>query len=281
MTEPTNPGIPQIVKLWQDEEVEARLWIQALILMPQNAEWGPKFYTSLASLMNKVLATKYHMKNIERVEREERHKGLKIFKKPNATLWESYQLVYETEAFFFQVKSSLDIATGTLRKALDSASMPYTFGDNGTKVVNCLRRYLDKKHGVHRPAVERLISTILEDQKTWIRTSVEIRDQLSHHQSMQGVIFRPLYDPRGRLMDVIKPKLLGRSFSEVTQQIYENNLQFLQDFVSLTIIMKIGLGVDLGPPDQNFIRRMVRTEEQIQFVKYGLAMTGTIISPPK
>jgi len=270
-------GLPRIVKLWEDLEVEARIWCQSLALTPGNSDWTPIFYDALSSVMNKILATKYHAKTIERVEREERHKGLKVFKNADAPLWESYQLVYETEAFFFQVKSCLDMGAVLLRKTVGFGGMPGTYGGSGDKVVLALKNYLRKKEGVNRVAVERLIRLIEEDKRSWIDTSVKIRDQLSHSKSMRGVVFTPVRDSQGRLLDVLAPKLAGRLFSTVAQEIYQNNLEFLQDFISNVVAIKMGPGLDLGPIDTAFAHHVVRHESQIQYLKFGWTMVGQIV----
>ncbi len=60
-----------IVKLWDDEEIGGRIYLQLCNLFPEAflSDQKDKFFFHAFSVMHKLTATKYHLDNYKRIEK--------------------------------------------------------------------------------------------------------------------------------------------------------------------------------------------------------------------
>jgi hypothetical protein len=139
-----------VVQMWNDEEIGGRIYLQACNLFAQNIlrqEHGA-FMAHAVSVMHKLTATKYHLANYERVEVEERAIAEKLYKGGSANRREAFPLIFELEAFLFQVKSSLDMLAKLLNPIIGQGNVKTsTYGAKGDGLVKGLEAY--RKVTVH------------------------------------------------------------------------------------------------------------------------------------
>lgn len=140
----------------------------------------------LLDCRHKLHAVKYHLQTInqeivERVKEFEKsyHAGAGIDQEI-----ENPRLVYETEAYLFQVKSSLDILTRTLGCVIPPLASVHSFRSKnvdgneqaGGTVINALQ-----KNGF-----EELGNLFESHRKGWIQELVEMRDTITHYSRLHN-----------------------------------------------------------------------------------------------
>ena len=93
---------------------------------------------------------------------------------------ENPKLVYETEAFLFQVKSCLDVLiqalTEVIQKLKPIDSLRKKKGKAGGEIINALN-----KNGFPK-----LASLFEKNCIEWIQDLTEMRDQITHHGNLHG-----------------------------------------------------------------------------------------------
>jgi len=136
----------------------------------------------LVDCRHKLQAVKYHLSTIK-TEIRERVKEYKNNHSAGSGVsfeMENPRLVYETEAFLFQTKSSLDLLTQALGCLLPPLKTMNTFkkkdGCAGGKVILAL-----KKNGYEE------LGSLFEQHRTeWIQEIVEMRDKITHYSELSG-----------------------------------------------------------------------------------------------
>jgi len=136
---------------------------------------------------HKLCAIRYHLKAIER-EIDER---VADFEKQYAAMsgvgleLENPVLIYETEAFLFQVKSNLDLmirALGSVVPSLKSLGAFKHKGSRGTPDYRAGGKVIDKlkKSGEHE-----LAQVFESHRSTWIQEMTKWRDRITHHSGLR------------------------------------------------------------------------------------------------
>jgi len=99
-----------IKELWDDPEICGRIYLQAVHLFANQllADQWDVFFSHTSSVMHKLSATKYHLNNYCRIEEAE-FQSLKTNPPSTDKAFEAFELIFEIEAFLFQIKSSLDM----------------------------------------------------------------------------------------------------------------------------------------------------------------------------
>src|SRR4030042_4092505 len=126
-----------------------------------------KFISILLYVIIKISAMKYHLKNYEQHETlciEQ----LKAKCGPNSHIsLQAYELLFELEAFMFQMKSALDLAVKFLEVFFPHRFKTKTFGDMGEDLIKGLEKFKkDKK--AKKEIVDLIISMIRDDQTSWL-----------------------------------------------------------------------------------------------------------------
>ena len=85
---------------------------------------------------------------------------------------------------------------------------------------------------------DRLIGLIADDRDSWIENAGNLRDRFSHYRSLAGLRFEPVEWPSGWI-EARKPLLDGREIVPMLRLIYQNNLEFQQDFMCLALCLKL------------------------------------------
>jgi hypothetical protein len=132
-----------LLKMPFDLEIMGRLYYQARELLlgygfdvfkPKTQE-RDKFVSILLDVMIKISAMKYHLKNYEQHETLciEQLKA-KCGANSHISL-QAYELLFELEAFMFQMKSALDFAVKFLEALFPHRFKTKTFGDMGEDLI--------------------------------------------------------------------------------------------------------------------------------------------------
>ena len=178
------PGtLAAIIRGVKPEDLDKRVFdFLAKAISTSNDLTNKRLKRKLVDCRHKLQAVKYHLSTIE-TEIRERVKEYESNHLAGSGVFfeiENPRLVYETEAFLFQTKSSLDVLTqamGCLVRPLKSMN---TFakkkGCAGGKVILAL-----KKNGY-----EELGSFFEKERTEWIQEVVEMRDRITHYSELKG-----------------------------------------------------------------------------------------------
>lgn len=236
-----------------DLEVAARFYAQAVNLNAFTLleERRKEFFESLRSTMLKHTAIRSHLQNYKTLEQKTFDEFVKTMdERPNETR-EAFELIRELEAFFFQVKSSLDMIVKIMNPILGKGFVrTKTYADEGDVLVKGLQQY-SKKGGVNLEAVERLIELIRADKKEWLAWAVDCRDQLSHTQALSNFKFTVRGFHQG-VKQAVRPRFGGEETVPLLERVFQNNLEFQQDFLAfaLAIALPQGLVLALENPER-------------------------------
>lgn len=136
---------------------------------------------------HKLYAVRYHLKAIER-EIDER---VADFEKQYAAMsgagleLENPVLIYETEAFLFQVKSNMDLmiqALGSVVPSLKSLGAFKHKGGRGTLGYVAGGKVIDKLEKSREPKLAQLFEF---HRSAWIQQMTEWRDTITHHSGLR------------------------------------------------------------------------------------------------
>ena len=134
-------------------------------------------------LKHKLSAVRYHSDNFKKVEDEwtERLKSSMAGGESCNVVEEDPMIIYEVEAFLFQVKSCLDVLNQLVRIVF---RLPFdrTYRKGGETLLQNLRVNCPKDFHSKR---ESMIS-IVEYNKRWILHTVEMRNEVTHDSDLVG-----------------------------------------------------------------------------------------------
>lgn len=250
-----------IGKLWSDEELCGRIYCQVMNLSVDATLGAQKerFLDHAFDAMHKLSATRYHLDNYIRIERQHAERLRRIFKKHPGQREEAFELIYELEAFLFQVKSSLDMLVKLIDPVIgDRTVRTQTFGDKGDAVVKGLEQY-KKRNDANTRAADDLISVVKDDKDAWLARVVALRDTVAHFKGLRHYQFEPVRLPDGGV-GVQPPRFNGVDTVGFMRLAYANNIAFHQDFMCLTLALKVP-GLVLVRADANQMAN--------QYGKYG------------
>jgi len=152
------------------------------MLSSMPSDMRSKLTEDLSNCRHKLYAVRYHFRNYAVAEQEK----VKSFGK-DYSAWTGVgatesdpRLIYETEAFLFQVKSSLDVLVKCLEPLFGIRLT--TFGNEGEDIIKALQNNCPK---VTKSTCESLIRVVRENQ-AWVRELVNMRDQVTHYSSLKG-----------------------------------------------------------------------------------------------
>lgn len=172
-----------IIGVIKPEDLDKRVYdlIAKAISSSKNLKNG-RLEKKLIDCRHKLQAVKYHLSSIKS-EIKERIKEYENNYSPGSGVsleMENPKLVYETEAFLFQTKSSLDLLTQALGCVVPPLNTMYTFSKKnnyaGGRVI-----YVLKKNGFNK------LGDLLEQHRIqWIQKLVEMRDTVTHYSELKG-----------------------------------------------------------------------------------------------
>jgi hypothetical protein len=144
-----------------------------------------KLFEKLANCKHKLHAVRYHLITIETEIKERVEDFRKNYQAKSGIAYEieNPRLVYETEAFLFQVKSSLDLLTQALGCEIPPLRSMHSFRSkkidgtehSGGAIINALRLNGFEKLG-----------NIFDQHRTrWIQEAIDMRDTITHYSRLR------------------------------------------------------------------------------------------------
>ena len=182
---------------------------------------------------HKLHAVKYHLNNYEQAESDKIEEFRKNHKPPTGVqmIDAEPRLIYEVEAFLFQVKSCLDVLSRVLEPVFNFGKC--LFGEEGDKVVNRLKRNCPASL---TPYAENIIKLIEDAQHEWVVELISMRDQITHYSDLKGFNCF-IQDPYlgGGTANIHYPTMPNkRRALEYCQDIWGRLLSFCEDFLRFT-----------------------------------------------
>jgi hypothetical protein len=157
-------------------------------------------------LKHKLYGIRYHMENFI----EEENKSIKQYeieyKAPGTTSTKhNPKLIYEVEAFLFQIKSALDILAQIISMIFNLNNMTtYSISENGNNKVIKKLKELSRKS----PIVNELVYTLTENDGKWIIDTIDMRNEVTHTSDLKGFMcFIQHAWEGGELADISYPSM--------------------------------------------------------------------------
>jgi len=153
---------------------------------PADAEGPHALREDLDAIRHKLYAVKYHLDTTAREVERQVADFEREYKATSGVFLEldNPRLIFETEAFLFQAKSTLDILVHALGTLVPPLSTMHTFKSRnvdgeehvGGAVINALRLN-------SYPALADLLESA---RMSWIQPLVQMRDTVAHYRALRG-----------------------------------------------------------------------------------------------
>jgi hypothetical protein len=219
----------------------------------------------LLDVIIKISAMKYHLKTYER------HEALCIKQleakcSPNSHIsLQAYELLFELEAFMFQMKSALDLAVKFLEVFFPHRFKTKTFGDLGEDLIKGLEKF-KKDRNAKKEIVDSIISMIRDDQTSWLKQAITLRTSLSHFKTIAGYNYQA--KRIGDKWEITVPKIARLNVFKYMETTYSNCLEFIEDFMCLVIGMFLkGFTVGIRTANVSSLGEPLN-----QYIKFGLGL---------
>jgi hypothetical protein len=222
----------------------------------------------LISLMGKLQSLKYHSDKYSVLEDQLYLESVKRFQEQPSSTKEAIELISEIEAFLMQLKSCLDILVKILIPTIGKDYIKSkTFANKGEDIIKGLKKYKTKKN-VHEKAVDALIDLIQEDKDRWLTQIINLRDTFAHYTSLRNYYFIPIKTEDGN-MSAIRPSFNGIDTKILLSNLFQNTLDFCQDFLSIALVIPLPAILRLVPSSPAQMEESFG--EHGKFIKYSLS----------
>lgn len=133
---------------------------------------------------HKLTGIKYHKMNfgkeedkcIQEFEREYHADNLEF-------IIDNSILTFETEAFLFQFKSTLDLLTQIIRIVFKIKLVIVTYGAIGEDLIHILKNNTSKDLQIYAAKIIELIN----ENKKWLADLIDMRDEVTHWSDLEGL----------------------------------------------------------------------------------------------
>lgn len=261
-----------LLNMPNDMEIIGRIYYQALEVLGQNLffirdeEIKERFLSTILDVMIKLEAMKYHRDNFELLENQYIQMIKEGSAKEETYLNRTHLLLFELESFLFQLKSTLDLSVKILGGLIPGRFRVQTFQDKGEKLITGLRKYMEDK-SCKSPCAENLIEMLSNDKEAWLERAVKLRDDIAHYKTFHE--FNYSYSKYQGKESFIYPKISGMEPLKYIDLVYQNCIEFIQDFMCLSI--------DLFFPNQLFVGLKENGscnvgEPLSKYIKYGFGI---------
>lgn len=261
-----------VTKMWDDDEINGRIYLQLCNLFTDVLLSDKKdlFFKHAMSCMHKLSATKFHLENYRRQEKHQYKEATKLFKKNQNTTREAFELIFEFEAFLFQIKSSLDILVKLMIPILGKGIIKTaTFGKKGDDLIKGLEQYKKKKDS-NIEAAENIINILKYHKSNWLEKTIKFRDELNHYEALNDYKFMPRQLPTGEVI-AEKPKFKGNNTLQYMDTVYSNNLILHQDFMVYSLSLIAPKAFILMPQDPKEAKKTYN-HKSAEYVKFCWGM---------
>lgn len=258
-----------LVNMPFDSEINGRIFWQARELLGpefdiflKESSQREQFMGVLLDTMVKCRAVQYHMDQFSAGEQG----FITHIESGGHAIETGHELLFELEAFLFQMKSALDIGVKMLGVLIPNRFQTFTFSDKGDRLIRGLEQFSRDKNAKHG-LVAHMIEMLRDDRDAWLQQAISLRDTISHFKTFAEFRYRKV-DVNGKAT-CVSPRIAGLSALDYINRVYKNCLEFLQDFMCLSIGLFLPPGFSVG----------VRTngtcsvgDPLAQYVKFGLLL---------
>lgn len=219
----------------RDQEISGRFYWQAtellgrdLAVFIRDEEQRGRFADVLLDTMLKCYAMQYHKKMYSLMEKD----YLALVEGNGDGWYRSYHMLFELEAFLFEMKSALDIGVKVLDVFFPRRFKTHTFGGKGSDIIGGLEQY-KKDKSAKVEVLDEMISLLRDDRETWLEQAITLRDTLSHYRTFAQ--FNYHCTRSGGEKSIVAPKVASLEPKEYLAITYQNCIEFLQDFIFLVV----------------------------------------------
>ncbi|WP_300462748.1 hypothetical protein [Desulfobacula sp.] len=252
-----------------NKEIKARIFLQTQHLSPilnLSTEKNSKLSAATIDVTLKLQAMVYHIGNYGNLDKYYQNDAINSFHEYPITFNNCCSLIYEFEAFFFQLKSALDLAIKVIGILLPNHFKTKTFGKNGENFIKNLENF--KTIQTDRvQLIDSIIKIIKSDQNVWLKDSIEMRNTISHYKSMRSFVYK-VKKEKGQLI-VEKPKVLNLDPLCFMENTFINCMEFIQDLISFSIILYLSPAFILTKPN---VPNSWHDDGVGKYIKYSLGI---------
>lgn len=227
-------------------EISGRLFWQAqellgpnFFLLGKDREKHDAFTNAVLDTMLKCHAMEYHMANFK--EKEKRF--LEGIEAGGDGIFRSHEMLFEFEAFLFQLKSALDIGVKIIDILLPGRFSVKTFRNKGEALRNGLNQY-ERDLSAKIDLVKGLQELLADDREAWLEQAIDLRDQIGHYKTFADFNYHAVN--HGNTRTIRKPIVCGMTPAEYMELVYKNCVEFLQDFICLSIGLALPASFTIG-----------------------------------
>ncbi len=142
------------------------------------------------------------------------------------------KLIYELEAFLFQLKSCLDILAQTISLVYGLPSIT-TYSRDGDNLIKSLKQ--NARQNLKDDALQ--IVTIINNNKKWISDSIDMRDEVTHYSDLEGFSCFINHTWFGQTSTRVSYPSLpdGNRASKYMQQTWNKLLEFIKNMLDVLL----------------------------------------------
>ena len=206
-------------------------------------------YVTTGGIALKLSALRYHSKRFRTLqvsrlsEIESDENTLKAIKR-GVIICEK-EMVFEFEAFFFQLKSCLDMLVKLFAPIFGSKyGNVSTYGDKGKDVVTHLNQLKkNKKLNLTHGRVDWLIELIQQVKDPWLKPLIALRDTISHYRSFIRIGFT--WNHATNSVGVPMANAGGSEYPliEIMERETEQMIDYSREFVARTVLCAVPLDI--------------------------------------
>ena len=216
-------------------EIGGRFYWQAqellgpnFMLLGRNDKKREEFTNALLDTMLKCHAMQYHLTNFKEHEKY----FLEMIEKSGDGIFRSHKMLFEFEAFLFQLKSALDVGVKIIGILVPGRFQVRTFGSKGDHLIRGLEQY-ERGNSAKRELSKAIREMLLADREAWLEVAINLRDKIGHYKTFADFNYHAVN--LGSQRTIRKPTFSGMTPVEYMETTSANCLEFLQDFICLSI----------------------------------------------
>lgn len=219
----------------------------------------------------KLSALRYHCKRFKQIQ-EQRKQEIEGDEKTKGIIKQGMvisekEMIFEFEAFLFQLKSALDMLVKLFVPVLGSKQADLsTYGKAGEKVITHLRQLKkDKKKKITHSRIDLLIELIQQVRDPWLKPLIALRDTISHYSSHIRIGFS--WDSERNEVRIPMANVSGTDYPliEVMEREAEHLINYSSQFIAGTILCAI--------PVETYYQSLTEMEKKYIGALWGIDMS--------
>lgn len=264
----TAAGIGRLlINMPDDFEISGRIFWQLREMLGENffllrldESANSAFASSILDTMLKLHAMRHHLESFENLETQ----YLAAIESAPDGIHRTHRMLFEFEAFLFQLKSSLDVAVKILDVLFPGRFGTKTFKDKGEAICKCLEQ-LKRDKSTKTDVADSLISVLRSDRESWLEQAISLRDTISHYRALADFNYHAVN--LGDRRTIKSPNIAGMPPREYLRLTYQNCIEFLQDFICISVVLYLPSQFALAKGSPSIGTPMS------QYIKFGVGLS--------